>query len=69
MVVKFWINWIIESAVFTYVTMGPPLWQARDKKYLRQLRINPLLSEGGRTNTHGSIAKTKKNILYSFFTI
>ena len=20
--------------------MGPPLWQARDKKYLRQLRIN-----------------------------
>ena len=24
---------------------------------------------GGRTNTHGSIAQTKKNILYSFFTI
>ena len=40
MVIKFWISWIIESAVFTCVTMGPLLRQARDKKYLRQLRIN-----------------------------
>ena len=31
--------------------------------------INPLLPEGGRSITHGSIAQTKKNILYSFFTI
>ena len=33
---------------------------------ITELRINPLLPEGGRANTHGSIAQTKKNILYSF---
>ena len=48
------------------MTNGPPLRQARDKKYLRQLRINPLLPEGGRANTHGSIAQTKK-IFYTVF--
>ena len=46
--------------------------KTKTKKLVRLDKINhlnPLLPEGGRSNTHGSIAQTKKNILYSFFTI
>ena len=58
MVIKFWISWIIESAVFTYVTMGPP----SDKRGIKNTSGNYGLMEWrnkiGHTGVREMIAKT-----------